>query len=40
MAKSIDSFDFKKLHTNIPHDKVIDKISDLKLKSVLMIKKS
>ena len=29
MAKSINSFDFKKLYTNIPHDKVIDKISDL-----------
>ena len=28
-AKSINSFDFKKLYTNIPHDKVIVKLSDL-----------
>ena len=37
-AKSVDSFDFKKLYTNIPHDKVIDKISDL-IKRCFMIKK-
>ena len=29
LAKSINSFDFKKLYTNIPHDKVIKKVSDL-----------
>ena len=29
LAKSINSFDFKKLYTNIPHDKVIEKVSDL-----------
>ena len=28
-AKSIRSFDFKKLYTNLPHDKVIEKISIL-----------
>ena len=28
-ANSIASFDFKKLYTNLPHDKVINKISDL-----------
>ncbi len=28
-AKSVNSFDFKKLYTNIPHDKVLDKISEL-----------
>lgn len=28
-AKSIYSFDFKKLYTNLPHNKVIEKISDL-----------
>ena len=28
-AKSINSFDFKKLYTNIPHDKVIENVSDL-----------
>ena len=28
-AKSVNSFDFKKLYTNIPHDKVIGKLSDL-----------
>ena len=29
LAKSINSFDFKQLYTNIPHDKVIEKVSDL-----------
>ena len=29
LAKSVNSFDFKKLYTNIPHDKVIEKISML-----------
>ena len=28
-GKSIYSFDFKKLYTNLPHDKVLEKISDL-----------
>ena len=28
-ARSIRSFDLKKLYTNLPHNKVIDKISDL-----------
>ena len=28
-ANTIASFDFKKLYTNLPHDKVISKISDL-----------
>ena len=28
-AKSVYSFDFKKLYTNLPHDKVLDKLSDL-----------
>ena len=28
-AKSVMSFDFKKLYTNLPHDKVIEKISDI-----------
>ena len=28
-GKSIYSFDFKKLYTNLPHDKVLNKISDL-----------
>ena len=28
-ASSVNSFDFKKLYTNLPHDKLIDKISDL-----------
>ena len=28
-AKSINSFVFKRVYTNIPHDKVIEKVSDL-----------
>ena len=28
-ARNIKSFDFKKLYTNLPHDKVIDKVSGL-----------
>ena len=37
-ARSIHSFDFKKLYTNIPHVKVIDNLSDL-LKRCFEIKK-
>ena len=29
LAKSINSFDFKNVYTNIPHDKVIEKVLDL-----------
>ena len=32
-AYSINSFDFKKLYTNLPHDKVIAKISELIVKA-------
>ena len=28
-AKSVYSFDFKKLYTNLPHDKVLEKLSSL-----------
>ena len=37
-ARSIDSFDFKKLYTNLPHIKVIDNVADL-LKRCFEIKK-
>ena len=34
-ARSVSSFDFKKLYTNLPNDKVIEKITDLVNRSFL-----